>query len=134
MAKPLATLISAIHYTSLWRVVFCISLTTISWLAITDSPPELAQASWDKLNHVFAFSALSIGAWLSAPRSGTLHRLIGVMTYGIIIEIVQAYLPHRSASGLDLLADLIGISVGEASRGIIQWLQAHHYSRSHPDD
>ncbi len=65
----------------------------------------------DKVNHIMAFFVLSIFALLAYPgmylRSG-----LWLMFYGILIEIVQIWIPGRNCSLSDLVADLCGILTG----------------------
>ncbi len=65
----------------------------------------------DKVNHVIAFFVLSIFALFAYPgvylRSG-----LWLMLYGILIEIVQIWIPGRNCSLPDLVADLCGILTG----------------------
>jgi VanZ family protein len=105
-----------------WRCTLLACLIAITWLAFTERPPKLTEATWDKLNHVFAFAVLSICAWRSVPRISQWWRIIGLLVYGIGIEVVQGTLPHRSASGLDILADTIGLMIGESCRWLISKL------------
>lgn len=96
---------------SLWRVSLWLLIAVVSWLAFSPKPPAGATLGWDKLNHASAFAALAfcaarahtvafwrIGAWLLA--------------YGVLVEIVQTFVPGRSGEAADLLADAVGIATG----------------------
>lgn len=79
----------------------------------------MAQALWDKTNHLLAFSVLAILAWLSAPQATPTWRLGGLILFGLWIECVQSFIPNRSAAGLDVLADIVGLALGELIRMIL---------------
>lgn len=88
----------------------------VSYLALTPKPPTGIDTGWDKLNHTLAFAALAISAWLAYPAS---HRtrllwLGALLAFGGLIEILQLFVPGRSAESGDLLADALGIACGAA--------------------
>jgi VanZ family protein len=82
---------------------------TIAVLAF--SPLEAtAVTGSDKLNHILAFFVLSALAAGAYPRWG--GRAPGwalLLGYGLLIEIVQHFLPFRRFSWADLGADALGI-------------------------
>jgi VanZ family protein len=64
----------------------------------------------DKVVHLLTFGYLT-GAFAAAyTRWTTWPRTTGIMfAYAGLIEVVQAFIPHRSCSWLDMVADGIGI-------------------------
>ena len=66
----------------------------------------------DKLLHVLGFIFLSISAYLSQNFTRQRHIFFFLVSYALIIEIIQFFLPYRNYSNLDLIADLIGIISG----------------------
>ncbi|MBK6714693.1 MAG: VanZ family protein [Burkholderiales bacterium] len=76
---------------------------------------------WDKLNHAVGFAGLTLAACLACGRcnSGHLARLRDTMrpallmlAFGALIEVLQSFVPERSAEWADLLADGIGVVLG----------------------
>ncbi len=66
----------------------------------------------DKEEHFIAFFLLSF--LLNRASSTIKHRLrnvIALLTFGIMIEVIQYFIPNRSMSALDVLADFSGIIV-----------------------
>lgn len=96
---------------AVWRAALAVSLAAIMVLATSDRPIPLIDEINDKLKHVAAFVALAMMADYSFPASrfGP-GKALAVMGYGVLIEVVQHFLPHREASGLDLVADGFGIA------------------------
>ncbi len=99
-----------------WRVLLYLLIVGVSYLALTPKPPTGIDTGWDKLNHTLAFAALAISAWLAYPAS---HRtrllwLGALLAFGGLIEILQLFVPGRSAESGDLLADALGIACGAA--------------------
>jgi VanZ family protein len=90
-------------------IALAVCVLAIAYLAFAPLDQAVGAPS-DKLNHILAFAVLS---WLAegsfpgdrrAPIRWTL-----LMTYGLVIEIVQAFLPYREFSLLDVAADGMGI-------------------------
>ena len=97
-----------------WRLLLVVVLLAVSYLAVTPAPPRQANLGWDKLNHFAAFFVIGVLACRAYP--GNLNRmatiLLALLTYGAAIEIIQIYVPGRSAEWFDLLADGVGSLCG----------------------
>ncbi len=63
----------------------------------------------DKFNHIVGFLYLSV---LGRFVYKTSYIVLGLLLYGIFIEISQLFVPGRSCEFLDVVADGIGISFG----------------------
>lgn len=105
-------------------------LAYVSWQALRSNPGSSNFSQLDKLQHLFAFVALAASSALAmAPaRRGNLlwaqgWALAGVwLLYGALIEVMQAFIPGRQASWLDLLADAAGIALGLAlAQSLRRW-------------
>lgn len=94
-----------------WRAALAVSLAGIMAIATTDLPIPLLDGLYDKLKHAAAFFALAMMADYSFPASRFgAAKALAVMGYGVLIEVIQHFLPYREASGLDLVADALGIA------------------------
>lgn len=97
----------------IFRLLFFSALFSISILAILpdyNALPQIVSVS-DILNHGAAFSVLTILyalAYFHTPK----RIAITLISYGVLIETVQAFLPTRCASFEDIIADSVGIFVG----------------------
>lgn len=98
----------------LWQTILFPLLIFILFLATSASPYPVPASGSDKINHIMAFICLGGLACLSYPRLGTLLLLTLLTGYGLAIEVIQALLPYREFSLLDLLADFGGAVVGLA--------------------
>ena len=97
-----------------WRLLLAALLIVISWLAFTPHPPGLEFEDADKLQHVLAFgtlAAVATFAWRAGWRA-CCGVAFGLLLYGVFIELVQSFLPTRSADAADVAADCVGIAVG----------------------
>lgn len=110
------------HRTRAWRSLLGVLLLAITWLALNPVPPKAVDSGWDKLNHLAAFISLAVCAWRGfgsahprpESRRGGLALTTALLAYGLLIEVVQGFVPGRSAEAQDLMADALGIAIGWA--------------------
>lgn len=75
------------------------------------SPP------WDKLAHIGTFALIGCAAGVASGSQGwtrVAYCVAGALALGVADELHQVYLPGRSASWDDLLADAVGGMAGAA--------------------
>ncbi len=73
--------------------------------------PEISHAN-DKFMHILAFGYLTGAFAVAFAHWTTWLRTAGIMlAYAVLIEVVQAFIPNRSCSLLDVVADGIAISL-----------------------
>lgn len=65
----------------------------------------------DKLLHGIGFFVMAFSAQLAHPKTRFIILFIGLSCFGLAIELIQAYLPYRSFSMLDLGADMLGLGI-----------------------
>lgn len=99
--------------TRFWRLALLLLLGVVTYLALTPKPQAPLSLGWDKLNHLFAFTVLAAVGAMGFARAWT-RLALGLLAFGVLIEILQSFTPHRSAEWRDLLADLLGIALGLA--------------------
>ncbi len=95
------------------QVVFAFTALAIGYLALTPTPPKVADLGWDKLNHLSAFCTLMLLAGHGWPRQRR-GIALGLLAYGGLIEVLQTQVPGRSAEWVDLLADATGLLLAYA--------------------
>ena len=110
MSGPLAARMTRASH--LWRLAFAAALIGILVLALW---PSGQGADWfpqaDKLRHALAFIAL----WAIGRRAGlrpSWALALGLVAFGIGIEVAQSFTPDREPSAADVLADALGIAAG----------------------
>lgn len=95
----------------LGRFLTVIAFIAISVLAIKISHVPLIDQTNDKFKHMLAFAYLAAG--LSLFWSWSWQKVsILLLIYGVVIELVQSFVPGRYASAWDVLADCVGIALG----------------------
>ena len=71
---------------------------------------QIAASVNDKLGHALAFYILAVMADFSFPRKGfNLCKIIPLFGYGVLIETIQYFIPFRTFSWLDMVADAAGL-------------------------
>ena len=95
-----------------FRIVLVISISLISILSFQEVNFESSFNFLDKVLHFLCFIYLTLVTWLSRILNKDLHVYVIVLAYGILIEIVQRFLPYRSFEYLDIFADFVGIIGG----------------------
>ena len=84
---------------------------------------------WDKLAHVGTFALIGFAAGVASGSRGWLRVaccVAGALALGVADELHQVYLPGRSASWADLLADAVGGMAGAALLNFAQTARARH--------
>lgn len=93
----------------------------------TIAAPGGSSPLWDKQLHFLAYAGLTVATayatatWQRADRRRVAVVLLAVLGYGLGIELVQSTLPVRQFSSLDLLANVIGVTLGAV------WFVAERY-------
>jgi VanZ family protein len=96
---------------TLFRILLAVALLAISFLATTRLTIPVAENMNDKANHVAAFFVLALLVDFSFPAKTFRTKVLGLMAYGLSLEIMQAYFPYRSCSLFDLGADAVGLAL-----------------------
>lgn len=96
-----------------FRILFWITLLVV--FALAETPATIKAPTlfdWDKLNHGFAFVVLSfLLSYSYSEKTLPFRDFSLLMAYGVLIEIVQHFVPGRSSSLEDLAADASGLAV-----------------------
>jgi VanZ family protein len=95
-----------------FRLALAVALLAIAWLATTPRHVPIVEALNDKANHLLAFLVLGWLADFSFPeRAFGAGKVLALLGYGLALEAVQHFLPHRDASLYDLAADALGLAL-----------------------
>ena len=105
-----------------FRITLGTSIFFISILSIQEIEVQSIVNLSDKLLHLFCFLYLTIITWLSRIIYKELGLYVIVLAYGILIEIVQIYIPYRSFEFLDIFADFLGILAGSLFINFFKYL------------
>lgn len=94
---------------SRWAFSVCLVVVLIAALV----PPQtlVSPMVWDKANHVLAFAVLAMLAFVGYPER-KVPMLLGLVAYGVLIELLQSLTSYRSGDALDVVADGVGLLFG----------------------
>src|SRR5438045_3363671 len=93
-----------------FRILLVTLLLVISYFAFTPLHYPALEVASDKLRHAAAFLALAFALDFSAPaRRYDAAKILALLGYGIMIEVVQHFLPFRSSEFLDVVGDSAGL-------------------------
>ena len=97
----------------IYRFVFFFLVLFISYAAVIPLEDGTSVPYIDKLLHFFTFLLLTLFMDLSIrkPLLSNKAALIFLILYAFLIELVQYFLPYRSAEVFDFISDLLGILV-----------------------
>lgn len=100
-------------------ILYCLLIFLIS--SLSDPPAPDFKLEWgDKINHAGAFGLMMLLVfravrWMFYGRSMRVQLWIALLycaLYGITDELHQMYVPNRHGDPFDLLADIVGASLG----------------------
>ena len=91
-----------------WQYAAWLSVLTILVLCTIPSPQIVNVSHADKIQHFIAFAGVAFVFRLAYPQN-IFKAYFAAFVLGVIVELVQAMIPWRSAEWLDLLADSVGI-------------------------
>lgn len=103
-----------------FRVALVVTLVVTMYLATTQQEFPVLDSINDKVKHALAFYVLAFLADYSTPKvKFNLNKGLTILSYGLLIEVVQYFLPYRESSLFDLMADGIGIAIYVVSQPVL---------------
>ncbi len=69
----------------------------------------------DKVGHFIGYGVLSLHTFLVfgfKPLRKGIFLIIGLIAWGVLMEGLQGFVPGREVSGLDIVANSIGVAIG----------------------
>jgi VanZ family protein len=96
------------------RIGFYLACLLVGGLSLAPSAalPEISIG--DKVEHALAYAALGLLGVATAQRAPS-FTILGLVLFGIAIELLQTFSPGRSPEIGDVLADSIGVCLGAAA-------------------
>ncbi len=95
-----------------WRWALALCMAGILVLSLAPPSVDLPTTGWDKTNHMLGFVVLAgLSHWAWPGR--TVLALVGLLAFGGLIEVLQSLTPYRFADFADLIADGVGLVIGE---------------------
>ncbi|WP_133407903.1 VanZ family protein [Parashewanella tropica] len=99
-----------LKYSLIFKCLLAIVFIVISYLVF--SRPSYSQSSFEHIDKVGHFGSFFALAWLAygsfKPKWYWLTSALAA--YAVLIEVIQGFIPYRSASFADFVADLAGVA------------------------
>ena len=96
------------------RTAFAIAGLAIIAASLLPADELPAIDVWDKLEHALSYAVLAVLGALAYAGRGRSTVVLGVslVAMGVVLELLQAFVPGRSTDPGDALANLIGVLAG----------------------
>lgn len=111
-------------------IAFLIAGTGLLILGAQPIAVGLFSSPWDKLAHVGTYALIGCAAGVASGSQGWRRVaccVAGALALGVADELHQVYLPGRSASWADLLADIVGGVVGASLLHLAQIAKLRYF-------
>lgn len=118
-------------FETLLRGLFWLALAFVSYNAFVSPDQVTAPRMGDVFLHSAAFIVLTGLLFGAYPGWANWRGALALLCYGALIELVQLYLPERSAELKDLGVDAVGIGLGVV---VYRLLGARVLARLRPSD
>ena len=97
----------------LFLVLFIILIIAITLLSLLPPKSGIELGKSDKLNHFLAYAILSLNfGFISTKIRSYFIGIPFLITYGLLIEFFQGFVPGRDPSFYDALANSVGVFSG----------------------
>lgn len=94
------------------RLGLGLALILFTYLMLMPVDFAIIEKTNDKIDHILAFYLLALLADFSfADRGFDHYKITPLMAYALLMESIQHYLPHRTFSVFDLVADGAGLLI-----------------------
>lgn len=109
------------------KLVFCLILLVLCFAGLRGEPVPQVFDGEDKLHHWAGFACLTLSAYLAFPGTRLFWLLLWPLLGSMAIELEQSFIPLRSASWGDMLANAMGVASGMLAIVVLR-----RYQRSLP--
>ncbi len=103
------------RYQPYWKVLFWLVFATLLFLTLTPQPQQpIKLQNIDKLFHFIAFAGFTALLKIAFQRLKRITIISLSIALGVLIEVIQYFIPNRGFSFADMLADALGALIGLA--------------------
>ncbi|WP_051560212.1 VanZ family protein [Marinobacterium jannaschii] len=107
-------------------VLILLGITVLSLLPIAGLPEKTGFT--DKQSHFIAWGSAALVGFTLFPRAGW-RILLLLLFWGVAIEYAQQLIPKRQFSGLDVIANTLGIVLGWGAAMLLRRLRYGRWTR-----
>ena len=108
-----------------FKYLFFLTAIVVFILAlVTNDHITLDSYYADKIKHITAFFTLSLLLNRSSSSiEKRLRNMFALLSFGVLIEVVQYFIPSRDADFQDILADFVGILLFQVTYSLLKLIQ-----------
>lgn len=99
------------------RVLLVLEFLGIVYLSLKSPQNGVNIQLNDKVGHFIGYGVLSLNTFLVfgfKPLRKGIFLIIGLIGWGVLMEGLQGFVPGREVSGLDIVANSVGVAIGTA--------------------
>ena len=99
------------------RVLLVLEFLGIVYLSLKSPQNGVNIQLNDKVGHFIGYAVLSLNTFLVfgfKPLRKGIFLIIGLIGWGVLMEGLQGFVPGREVSGLDIVANSVGVAIGTA--------------------
>ncbi|MGE8152652.1 VanZ family protein [Pseudomonas vancouverensis] len=94
------------------KLAFFVILLVLCVAGMRGEPVPQVFENQDKLHHWAGFACLTVSAYLAFPSTRLIWLFIWPLVGSMVIELEQSFMPLRSASWGDMVANATGVTCG----------------------
>lgn len=132
MSSPIANPRLARRLVLLWAAIAIVLMGVVVWAAVQVDDPLSNYVHTDKARHILAFGAIGLCAAFMPSARLKVVALGAVLTFALLVEVIQIPIPDRTASVSDLFASCVGAfggyGLGAAASNVLD-LMRERFSR-----
>ncbi|KAB0494594.1 VanZ family protein [Pseudomonas vancouverensis] len=114
------------------KVAFFVILLVLCVAGMRGEPVPQVFENQDKLHHWAGFACLTVSAYLAFPGTRLIWLLLWPLVGSMLIELEQSFMPLRSASWGDMLANATGVLCGMVAIFVLRGYQNSKLRTSAP--
>lgn len=94
------------------QALLAVALIVVAWQSLVPGDDVLVRTTYDKAGHALVYAVLGALAVFAMARPRFANAWLGIVAFGLVLEIAQWLTGYRSFELVDLLADAVGAAVG----------------------
>jgi glycopeptide antibiotics resistance protein len=96
----------------IYQLVFILLLAVVLTLSLLPLDENFISTGWDKTNHLLAFVSLIAVMDIAYPKWAYWRvKVLALIVFGLLIELLQGLTDYRFFSWLDLFADTLALII-----------------------
>lgn len=106
LSDDLGDLVSKSWLGAFWACA--LAILVLALIPVTEKTPS---TGWDVNDHALAFTLLTALGLRAYPRQ-LVNVVLGLIAFGLFIEVLQSFTPHRVGEWRDVFTNCFGIALG----------------------